>query len=180
MTIKNWSTTPSTNATADAANGVNFAENQSAASLNDSIRALMAEIKKSVAGDVDAGLIALASVAETLAGTDATQALTPAGFAGSKSLTNPGYYKFPGGLTVQWGQTDILLDGNGDKAVTFPVAFGSTVYGVWVNSANVTTSGSAVCGPRSPSEVLPNQFVVSFRPNPGAVTRRISYLAIGI
>lgn len=43
--VKDWSTVPSTNATADADEGINFAEGQSPGSLNDSMRSLMAVIK---------------------------------------------------------------------------------------------------------------------------------------
>jgi hypothetical protein len=43
-----------------------------------------------------------ASAATTLAGTDALQALTASGFAGNKSIGASGYYKFPGGLIIQW------------------------------------------------------------------------------
>src|SRR5216684_199082 len=46
--------------------------------------------------------LGLASAATTLTGTNALQALTAAGFAGNKSLAANGYYKFPGGLIVQW------------------------------------------------------------------------------
>lgn len=44
--VKDWSTTPSTNATADAANGINWSEGQAPSSINDSARAMMAELKK--------------------------------------------------------------------------------------------------------------------------------------
>lgn len=44
--VSSWSTTPSSNATADAANGINFSEGQAPSSLNDSIRSMMAEIRK--------------------------------------------------------------------------------------------------------------------------------------
>lgn len=46
MAVKDWSTTPSTNATADADEGINWSEGQAPGTLNDSARAMMAEIKE--------------------------------------------------------------------------------------------------------------------------------------
>lgn len=46
MSVKDWSTTASSNATADADEGINFSEGQAPSSLNDSDRAMMAKIKE--------------------------------------------------------------------------------------------------------------------------------------
>lgn len=46
MAVRDWSTTPSTNATADADEGINWAENQAPGTINDSARAMMAETKE--------------------------------------------------------------------------------------------------------------------------------------
>jgi hypothetical protein len=62
-----------------------------------------------------------ASAATTLGGTDTAQFLTAVGFAGNKSIAANGYYKFPGGLIVQWGQ--ITLGGSATGTVTFPTNF---------------------------------------------------------
>jgi hypothetical protein len=68
---------------------------------------------------------AAASAAETLAGTDAARFLTAAGFAGNKSLATNGYYRLPGGLTLQWGTDTSNIAGGSTFTATFPVAFGT-------------------------------------------------------
>jgi hypothetical protein len=45
MAVKDWSTTPSANALADADEGVSFPEGQAPGTINDSVRAMMAVIK---------------------------------------------------------------------------------------------------------------------------------------
>lgn len=52
MTISVWSETPSANATADSANGVIWSEGMAPSQVNDSARAMMAEIKKSFASSL--------------------------------------------------------------------------------------------------------------------------------
>ncbi len=90
--------------------------------------------------------LGLASAATTLTGTNALQALTAAGFAGNKSLAANGYYKFPGGLIVQWGATGVA--GSSTSAVTFPVAFPTACQSVMCTyqtsapPANSCTGGS--------------------------------------
>lgn len=76
-----------------------------------------------------ADAIEFASAAETLAGTEAAKALTPAGFAGNKSLATSGYYKLPGGLIMQWGFYD---SGAHNPTITFPTAFSTATYSVTV------------------------------------------------
>lgn len=66
----------------------------------------------------------LASAAETLTGTDTAKAITPGGFAGNKSLAASGYYKFPGGLIVQWGSG--TTTSGSFQTVTYPVSFATT------------------------------------------------------
>lgn len=95
------------------------------------------------------GIVELATAAEALAGTDTVRAITPDAFAGNKSLASSGYYKFPGGLVVQWGQ--ISSGGSADGSVVFPVAFSSAIYTITSGSGapgggtctfqNATTSG---------------------------------------
>lgn len=46
MPVSSWSTTASTNSTADAASGINWAESMAPGQVNDSARSMMAEIKK--------------------------------------------------------------------------------------------------------------------------------------
>jgi hypothetical protein len=64
-----------------------------------------------------------ATPAETLAGTSASKALTPAGLAGNKSLASDGYYKFPGGFMIQWGDTASIPADSAGNSVTFPTPF---------------------------------------------------------
>lgn len=75
----------------------------------------------------DTGVIEIATTAEALTGTDTARAITPAAFAGNKSLGVSGYYQLPGGLIVQWGYDTAATGATG--TVTFPLAF-STVYTV--------------------------------------------------
>lgn len=49
MPISSWSTTASSNATADSASGIVWSEGQAPSSINDSARAMMAEIRKDYA-----------------------------------------------------------------------------------------------------------------------------------
>lgn len=67
------------------------------------------------------GVVELATTAETVAGTDADRAVTPAGLAGfAKSLAANGYAKLPGGLILQWGMNNSSPAG---ETVTFPLAW---------------------------------------------------------
>lgn len=75
--------------------------------------------------------VSFASAAETLAGTDATKAITPAGFAGNKSLASNGYYKLPGGLIYQWGSQAATFD-QSFYTVSYPTAFTSACYSIYV------------------------------------------------
>jgi hypothetical protein len=94
---------------------------------------------------VGAPVYGAASAAETLTGTDATKFLTAAGFAGNKSLASNGFYKFPGGLILQWGV--VAVGGNSQATVTFPTAFAATgvslvaTYGDVGSSAAIPTIG---------------------------------------
>ncbi|WBX38980.1 phage tail protein [Acinetobacter schindleri] len=89
------------------------------------------------------GLVELATNAQTLAGTDATRAVTPAAlmslFANTKAET--GYTKLPNGLIIQWGS----FVPNGSQAigypqqVTLPIAFPSaTVFAIGSEDGGAT------------------------------------------
>lgn len=67
------------------------------------------------------GIVEFATTAETLTGTDTDRAITPAGFAGSKSLASDGYYKLPGGLIIEWGQD--TTSASSSVAVSFSGGF---------------------------------------------------------
>lgn len=87
------------------------------------------------------GLIELATAAETLTGSDSSRALTASGFAGNKSLATTGYYKFPGGLIIQWGAG--TLASVATAAVSFSPSF-TTLYGVYISNSNPASSGDNI------------------------------------
>ena len=86
-----------------------------------------------------AGKVALATSAQTVAGTDATHAVTPASLASASSIAQSGYYKFPGGLIAQWGNTGVIT-GGGSLGVAFPISFPGTL--VSLNMTKVVGGGS--------------------------------------
>jgi hypothetical protein len=89
------------------------------------------------------GLVELATVAETMAGTDALRAVTPAALAGSKSLgAAEGRYSFPGGFTIQWKMLN--TSSSADTTWTFATPFAQAC--VYANAAPV---GAAGVGPRA-------------------------------
>lgn len=94
MPVSSWSTTASSNATADAASGINWAEGMAASQVNDSARAMMAVVK---------------SFYDTAWRTDNAPAL------GAPN----GYQKLPSGMLIQWGG----VASAGDTGVAFPTAF---------------------------------------------------------
>lgn len=86
------------------------------------------------------GLVELATNAETLAGTDATRAVTPAAlmslFANNKAET--GYTKLPNGLIIQWGE--VLESTSATDYKTFPIAFPNSAF-VVLPQLNRSTPG---------------------------------------
>lgn len=119
---------------ATSATTATTATNQSGGTLN--------ATSGTVSGALSAGSFsgtALASTAQTLTGSSNTQAITPAGFAGSSSLAASGYYKLPGGLIMQWGNTG-AVSGSTASTVTFPIAFTN----VWSVQATKAESGGFV------------------------------------
>jgi hypothetical protein len=73
-----------------------------------------------------AGVAEIATAAETLGGFDNARIMTSAGFSANSTAAANGYYKFPGGFTVQWG-TDTLVSSGAD--ISFPIPFQSSVTG---------------------------------------------------
>lgn len=73
-----------------------------------------------------------ASAATTLTGTDVAQFLTAGGFAGNKSLGANGYYKFPGGLILQWFSSATNAVAGTGTTHTLPLAFPNNIYGAVV------------------------------------------------
>ncbi len=74
--------------------------------------------------------------------TTAAAAFAAIAVAGS-SLANPGYMKFANGLLFQWG-TDTTGSNGYSGALTFPVAFTSTVFGML--ATNITPQPSNLDG----------------------------------
>jgi hypothetical protein len=122
----------------------------------------------------------LATAAETLTGTEAAKAITPAGFAGNKSLATDGYYKLPGGLILQWGDETLPAEGSGSVTVTYPVAFSTAVYSVTTSSGIATLQDAhnfaqVIGTPGTTSFVMSNQYVGGSNI---AITAR--WMAIGV
>lgn len=70
------------------------------------------------------GIVELATAAEALAGTSQTLAVTPHALANARTLLSVnGYYFFPGGFGIQWGQTSVTSSSM--VTVTYPTAFTS-------------------------------------------------------
>jgi hypothetical protein len=110
--------------------------------------------------------LGLASAAETLDGALATKALTPAGFAGNKNLAQDGYYKFPGGLIIQWGTGQ-------EGTNTLPTAFTSA-------STYAVVAVKNVAGSDDSSNTVQNISGTQFTYRKGDVeTETCNYIAIG-
>jgi len=73
------------------------------------------------------GVVELATSTEVDTGTDTARAISPGTFGATKSLAAQGYYKFPGGLTLQWGT--LSVGGNTFATETFSRTF-TSVYSV--------------------------------------------------
>lgn len=88
--------------------------------------------------------IPLATNAEALAGVSTTKAITPANlhyvFTIGSNITTTGFYAFPGGLILQWGQASI--SGTTAGAVTFPEAFPNACYNVQITPAQSLVGGT--------------------------------------
>jgi hypothetical protein len=72
------------------------------------------------------GIIRLATSAEADAGTRNDLAVTPAALGiATRNYANPGYARLPGGLILQWGETNSIdvPPGGGTVTATFPIAF---------------------------------------------------------
>lgn len=117
------------------------------------------------------GTVTGASVATTLAGTDATQALTALGFAGNKSLAANGYMKYPGGLTIQW--LTVTETGPVTGAVGLPISFSSQFFGISGSCASPGASVAVTAVPLS---------LGTFTFSQSAATAALNYffVAIGI
>lgn len=116
------------------------------------------------ASETVAGLVELATAAETLTGSSTTLALTPGGLAGNKSFgLAAGYYKLPGGFIIQWGTGSV--SGSGTAYITLPVPVTNTcVYPSLTPQNGDSSYAPLVCG-----LVGPSQFGIT-NPNTAGVT----------
>jgi len=122
------------------------------------------------ASETVAGLVELATAAETLTGTSTTLALTPGGLAGNKSLAASGYYKLPGGLVIQWGTGSV--GASTSATVTLPVAVASTCT---YPSLTIQNTGASYY-PLQCSSIGPSSFGVT---NPNATTISFGWITVG-
>lgn len=80
------------------------------------------------------GIIETATSAEVIAGTDGDRAITPAGLNSfPRSFSANGYYKFPGGLIVQWG---VFAGGYHAPTLVYPIAFPSVLATIQATADN--------------------------------------------
>lgn len=94
-----------------------------------------------VASTTAAGIVRIATTVEAQGWTNDAVALTPlklgdAFKGGNQTLTNQGIQKFPGGLILQWGETNITNTGN----INFPTAFPNAVLNVKANAMSAVDS----------------------------------------
>jgi len=84
------------------------------------------------------GIVELATSVETLAGTDNTRAIHPAGLMSGfvKSLAANGYQKLPSGLIIQWGKSNYV--GVSGGTINFPISFTTQVYSITCNVSELT------------------------------------------
>lgn len=85
--------------------------------------------------------IEFANAAQVLAGSATDLIVSPGAFFGNASLGDDGYYKFPGGFTVQWGKVENVSESPAIQTVTFPTAFATKCVFATVQK-KITTSGS--------------------------------------
>lgn len=121
------------------------------------------------------GIVELATVAETLEGVDTTRAVTPAGLAGSNSLSANGYCKMPGGLILQWGIAPSIVY-NTWTSVTLPIPFTTAFYNCQITMDGTTTTVSATAPLQYKNLTLTSFELI----NPDFNTHNLAWFAIGI
>jgi hypothetical protein len=139
---------------------------------------------KQAATTTATGVVELADNTEALAGTDTTRAITSAGLASGLLAGASGYFKFPGGLLVQWGSGSINGDISGATTinVTYPIAFPSVVYvviPVCFADTNVTNDMSAMWYRGNSSLTFAQFFTREITNSLVQSNWGVSYIAIG-
>lgn len=150
-------------------------ENQCVAFVSDGTSAWYAVAEARVVPDATTsikGIVELATAAEVLTGTATDVVATPDALAGNKSLAASGYYKFPGGLIVQWGKS-----GTGHPAsVSFPLTF-TTVYSA-VAQINSSAGSANFCNISALS--TSGMTVYQYDRNTGNASDAYWWIAIGV
>jgi hypothetical protein len=159
------------------------------ASVNDSARAMMAEIRKwyDVVGNftpVQQGGGAGQGTNKIYIGWDSTGKLKAqvdttdlgviwTGAAPASSQVTVGYQTLPSGVIVQWGSSVVTLSGT-SGTVTFPLAFPTSVFTVVPSNGDTATSGG-IPGVTTPSTT---GFIFGV---PGAAggSYRVNWIAFG-
>ena len=120
-----------------------------------------------------AGIVELATNAETRTGTDTSRAVTPDGLTYAfedSSHGASGYQVLPGGLIIQWGTADSTSDSA--QNFSFPTAFASACYSVTTTPAEANRD-SNMCV----SAVSTTQFTIDRNSASGTIP--FYYIAIG-
>lgn len=110
--------------------------------------------------------------------------LTPTVVSGStngaarSSKQNPGYTTNAHGVTHQFGSAVATLNGSGDANIALPIAFPNALLGAVICNGDPGTAGSAafLCNFSASTTSALN---ISVRPNPGAVSVRVNFMADG-
>ena len=88
-----------------------------------------------------AGIVALATGAQVVAGTDSSHAVVPSSLTSDQNIATPGHVTLPGGAILQWGTSNSLANGV-SQAITFDKTFSTSAYAVLFSaSSNPSTGG---------------------------------------
>lgn len=119
---------------------------------NDARAITPAKLASLIASGSQLGIVRLASNAEVLTGTDSVKAVTALSLTQSASIGASGYYRLPGGFTVQWGTANFPAS---PTDVTLPLTFPNNIFGAVIGSAPLTGQATVDVGvtPLSTSQI---------------------------
>lgn len=139
---------------------------------------------KQAATEAASGVVELDTNTEALAGTDTSRAVTSAGLASGKSLSNPGHYTWPGLFKVNWGITANLGDitaGDHIQDVTFNSPFTTSLY-LLIPVAIVSSTGQpsvVVCWDMGASTLSTGRINYAETGSDAQANFYLGYIAIG-